>query len=91
MDDNHTIVDMSGVRSQREMLLGRHADSDATRHPSRARGGQPGSKRDFSDELQDGEEHLMVVLGTLKAALGVYLVYVIGFGVVIALMLALWR
>ena len=82
-DDNHTIADMSDVR--RPHLFGPRALDDA---PGGV-GGVPA--RDIRDELQGPEERLMVVLGTLKAALSIGLVYIVGFGLAIALMLLLWR
>ena len=48
------------------------------------------ASHDFSEELQDSEERLMVVLGTLRAALSIGLVYVVGFGIAIALMVHFW-
>ncbi len=45
---------------------------------------------DFSDELQSAEERWMVVLGTLRAALSIGMVYIVGFGIAIAVMVALW-
>ncbi len=45
---------------------------------------------DFSDELQSAEERWMVVLGTLRAALSIGMVYLVVFGIVIALMVAFW-
>lgn len=48
------------------------------------------STRGVADELQDSEERLMVLLGTMKAALSVGMVYVVVFGIAIALMVWLW-
>ena len=76
-DDGHTIADMSDVRGGMPSLLrGRKAEAAAT--------------RDFSDELQDGKERAMVILGVLKAALSIGMVYVVGFAIAIALMVWLW-
>jgi len=47
--------------------------------------------RDVADELQDNEERAAVILGTLKAALSLGMVYVVVFGLFIALLVALWR
>ena len=84
MDDQHTIADMSGVRRSPLGELRSHLGSRAGEAPAAGAGDR------FASELQDDEERLMVVLGTLKAALSVGLVYVIVFGVVIALMLWAW-
>lgn len=48
------------------------------------------SARDFAEELQSPEKRMMVILGTLKAALSIGMVYVIAFGIAIAFMLWLW-
>lgn len=74
MDDNHTIADMSGVR--RGLRDGLLP--------------QPETHGDINEELQDAEERLMVLLGTLRAALSIGAVYVVGFGIAIAIMLWLW-
>ena len=74
MDDNHTIADMSGVRR------GLHEEL-FPRHEAHG---------DINDELQSAEERLMVMLGTLRAALSIGAVYVVGFGIAIAIMLWLW-
>ena len=44
----------------------------------------------FAHELQDAEERWAVILGTVKAALSVGAVYVIAFGILIALLIWLW-
>ena len=49
----------------------------------------PGS-RDVREKLGDPEEQRMVILGTLKAGLSLGAVYVIVFGIVIALMVFFW-
>ena len=48
------------------------------------------SSRDVREELGDSEEQRMVILGTLKAGLSLGAVYIIVFGIVIALMVMLW-
>ena len=82
-DDLHTIADMSDVR--RSPLFGFGA------HDGRPVQGVTGSSHDINDELQSSEERLMVILGTLKAALSIGMVYIVGFGLAIALMLLIWR
>ncbi len=47
-------------------------------------------RRDVAEELQSDEERRMVILGTLKAALALGMVYVVVFGIAIALMVWLW-
>lgn len=87
-DDGRTIADMSDVRSA--------VPSPFLRHARGPQGPSIGSDfdvptRDVTDELQDGEERLMVLLGTLKAALSLGMVYIVVFGIAIAFMLWLWR
>ena len=82
-DDQHTIADMSDVRHS--SLFGFDA------HYGRPDQASTTSSRDINDELQSPEERLMVILGMLKAALSIGMVYIVGFGLAIALMLFLWR
>ena len=49
----------------------------------------PGA-RDVREEIGGEEERRMVILGTLKAGLSLGAVYVIVFGIVIALMVFFW-
>ncbi len=51
---------------------------------------KPFGSRDVREELGDPEEQRMVILGTLKAGLSLGMVYIIVFGIAIAIMLALW-
>ena len=81
-DDSHTIADMSGVRRPRPFVL--HGSGELTDD------GVGAGASDVSSELQGPEERLAVILGTLKAALSIEMVYVVGFGLAIALMLWLW-
>ena len=48
------------------------------------------SARGISEELQSEEERLMVILGTMKAALSLGMVYVVVFGIAIAIMVWAW-
>ena len=82
-DDGRTIADMGDVR--RPSLVLPRRDHDSRREPE-----MPAPSRDFSDELQSSEERLMVILGTMKAALSLGMVYVVVFGLAIALMLWIW-
>ena len=45
---------------------------------------------DVREEIGDPEEQRMVILGTLKAGLSIGAVYIVVFGIVIALMVMLW-
>lgn len=87
-DDNHTIADMSSIRRQR-LLIPRSERSQADHRLHEAT--HPRSSRDFSEEIQSEEERWMVILGTLKAALSVGMVYVVVFGIAIALMVLAWN
>ena len=82
-DDGRTIADMGDVR--RPSLLLSRRDHDSHREPE-----APTPSRDFSDELQSPEERMMVILGALRAALSIGMVYIVGFGIAIAFMLWLW-
>ena len=85
-DDGRTVADMSDVR--RPSLFGldglRRASARGASRPSEA------PSRDFADELQSPEERRMVIWGALRAALSLWMVYVVVFGIVIALMLFFW-
>ena len=81
-DDGRTIADMGDVRRP-SLLLPRRERNGHEPEP-------PAPSRDFSDELQSPEERMMVVLGALRAALSIGIVYVVVFGLAIALMLWIW-
>lgn len=91
-DDGHTVADMSGIR--KKQLFGGLGSPEGVRG-RRDSAGDMGemaqSGRDVQDELGSAEERLMVVLGTLRAALSLWFVYVVAFGIIIALMVFLWR
>lgn len=89
IDDNRTIADMSDVRRARSFTLFGGPDTGQPSSSSRSFE-RLGSSRDFGEELQSSEERLMLILGTLRAALSIGMVYIVGFGLAIALMLALW-
>ena len=82
-DDGRTIADMGDVRRP-SLLLPRRG------HESRREPEIPEPSCDFSEELQSTEERMMVMLGALKAALSLGIVYVVVFGLAIAFMLWLW-
>ena len=48
------------------------------------------TQSDFAEELQSPEERLMVILGVLRGALSIGMVYIVVFGLVIAAMVLLW-
>ena len=81
VDDGRTVADMADVRSSSGLLTGSGPVGTTERE----------SRRDFSEELQDSEARLMVLMGTLKAALSLGMVYIVGFGIAIALMVWLWK
>ena len=83
-DDNYTIADMSGVRDVRQPLWA----SRSTRGAKTMAPEPPQS--DFAEELQSPEERLMVILGVLRGALSIGMVYIVVFGLVIAAMVLLW-
>ena len=97
LDDGRTIADMSDVR--RTPLLLVYRDDVARARGKRGQAGafpdnapmQQASSRDISDELETPEERFMLILGALKAGLAIGLVYVIAFGIFIAILLAVWR
>ncbi len=80
-DDGRTIADMGDVRRPSLLIPRRDREREAP---------VPTPSRDFSDELQSSEERVMVILGVLKAALSLGMVYVVLFGLAIAFMLWLW-
>ncbi|MBE6480277.1 MAG: hypothetical protein E7Z98_07190 [Olsenella sp.] len=74
LNEDFVVADMSGVGGF----------SSPTPMPSSE------SSRDVRDELGGTEEQVMVMLGALKAGLSIGLVYIIGFAIAIAVMLAIW-
>ena len=56
VDDGRTVADMADVRSSSGLLTGSGPVGTTERE----------SRRDFSEELQDSEERLMVLMGTLR-------------------------
>lgn len=83
-DDGHTIADMSQVPGMTGQLFGRR--------PPQKTGGSPAAP---PRPQEAGEftrmERLMAVLGALKATLLIALVYIVGLGAVILLMLLFWK
>lgn len=86
-DDGRTIVDMSGV--SRPSLLGgwrpqKQSRPDQPAEPEKARPWEEGGP-------VPKEDRKWYVLGALKAALLVALVFIVGLGLLIALLLWLWK
>ena len=90
-DDGRTIADMSGV-SRQPLLLPRGL-REASRKPQRQepedaqREDRPWEKQ---EELLSREERRWYILGALKAALLIALAFIVGIGIVIALMVLAW-
>lgn len=83
-DDGRTVADMTGVGDGLRVsdLFGAHrSQRDVSGIP----------QRNVREELGDAEERMAVILGTLRAALAVGAVYVVVFGLFIALLLAVWH
>lgn len=78
-DDGRTIADMSGVSGPSLFTFRRPEKPDEPKGPS-------GPQNELSRK-----EKLMFMLGALKASFLVVGAYVIGLGLVILLMLFLWR
>lgn len=78
-DDGRTLADMSELRG-----------GPLPHRRTEGREGPSPASREVSDELQSPEERMAVVLGTLKAALSVGMVYLVAFGIVILLMVLAW-
>lgn len=84
-DDGRTIADMSDVRASVPFLSNGMGGVSG-------RGGasESHSMRDVTEELADAEERLAVIMGALRAALSIWMVYVIGFAIAIMIMLWIW-
>lgn len=91
-DDGRTVADMSDV--QRSSFLGGwrpvgdRAIPEKRETPEES---QSRTRRPWEDDSLTKEERRMYVLGAMKAALLIGMVYLIGGGVLIALLLAWWR
>lgn len=92
-DDGRTIADMSGV--ERPSLLGSLAGErmrDAIKRSGHAsREEHPRTDRPWEDTGLSREERRWYLLGALKAALLIALVFIVGLGLFIALLLLLWN
>ena len=82
---------MSDERMSNENLNGVPVDDGHTIADMSALAGRSETaEKPFANELQDTEERWAVILGTVKAALSIWAVYIIAFGVLIALLIWLW-
>ena len=77
-DDGRTVADMSDV------------GNGAFLRPMKGQEEHPAGSRDVREEISSSEERLMVIPGTLRAALSIGLVYVVVFAIVIAVLVAFW-
>ncbi|HIT02434.1 MAG TPA: hypothetical protein IAC21_06405 [Candidatus Enterenecus merdae] len=83
-DDGRTVADMSGVFPQRMWMPGRPPG------PGTDRGAQKTGRQEDGEEIT-GRERRWYVLGALKAALLIAAVFLVAFGLLIALLIAVWR
>lgn len=91
-DDGRTVADMSDL--QRSTFLGGWrpiGGSAVPEKPERPDENQSSKRRPWEDDSLTKEERRMYVLGAMKATLLIGMVYVVGGGLLIALLLALWR
>ena len=85
-DDGRTIADMSGI-SGPSMLVPR-----STSGTSENSSAQPeNSDHPWEDSEMSRKERLMCVLGAMKATMLITFAYLIGLGLVIFLLLLLWK
>ena len=101
-DDGRVIADMSGIerprlfvpRSRRSTAAGSYgasADSDSSALPQQGAKGQNTKERPWESEPEfTPQERRMYMLGALKAALLIALVFIVGLGAAVWLMLLLW-
>lgn len=90
-DDTRTIADMTNVGTGLVDRIDEALPSPTgTRERHVPAWGTQRQARDIRDEIGDPEERLMVILGTLKAALSLWLVYVVVFALLIFLLLSVW-
>jgi hypothetical protein len=103
-DDGHTIADMSDVRGhtvltdrgQQDVLsadpyqMGLPPDQTGSSSYRETSYEGASATHKVAQELQDPKERLAVILGTLKAALTIWAVFVVAFAIVIALMIGGW-
>lgn len=91
-DDGRTVADMSDV--QRSTFLGGWRPIGGNAVPEkqeRSDDDQSSKRRPWEDDSLTKEERRMYVFGAMKAALLIGMVYLVGGGLLIALLLALWR
>lgn len=85
-DDGRTIADMSGVTGP-SLLRPRSPEQK----PSRQEPEQQEQDRPWEDNQMSPRERRMVVLGAMKATMLIALAYIVGIGLLIALLLWLWN
>ncbi len=92
-DDGRTVADMSGL--ERPSLLGSLVGGrarDAIKRPGHAaQEERPRQDRPWEDAGLSREERRWYLLGALKAALLIAVVFIAGLGLFIALLLLLWN
>jgi hypothetical protein len=85
-DDGRTIVDMSGIGAP-SLFVPKRAKKENRRHSEPE---QLEPDRPWEDHSMSREERRWYVLGALKASLLIALAFIVGLGLVIALMLLFW-
>lgn len=86
-DDGRTIADMSGVTRQ-PVFVPRSTPEDK---PSEPHAPKEKPERPWENDAMTRKERLMCVLGAMKATMLIALAYIVGLGLVIALLLWLWH
>ena len=91
-DDGRTIADMSGLAPQPLLIPGRPAGRKRKPAPPEEPDHAP-SDRPWEEEqdLLSKEDRRLYILGALKAALLIALVFIVGLGLAIALLVLLWK
>ena len=84
-DDGRTIADMSGV-GRPELLSFRREGERPDPRPE-----QPTEEYGDFGPFQDKAERRMYILGALRAALLIALAFIAGLGLIVALMLLIWK
>jgi len=87
-DDGRTVADMSGV-DRPHLLLPRR--SDGAPAPEKPQRPPEQEERPWEERSMGREERRMYVLGALKAAVLIALAFIAGLGLLIALLLLLWK
>ena len=90
-DDGRTIADMSGVAPQPLLIPGRSSGGRKPAPP--ADPDQAPADRPWEEEQDklSREDRRLYILGALKAALLIALVFILGLGLAIVLLALLWK